>query len=354
MRKKLKLLHRLIGAVGVLYMLVMAFSGTVLVYRAEILSAMLPSLAAPVVALEANEQGEILDTITAHYLPGQIRSIRFPVEGMNAYRVYLTGREALLLDTETLLPINDPLQMDRILLFLFDLHHYLALGDVGKQIVGILGIVAVLLVISGVYLWWPWKRGFRLSSLRVKGAGAAGYRGAHATMGILVAPLLLLISMTGSAMIYSGPVRAGLAAILGGDRPTTEVTVTDINSSVLLEISNRSLSGARVTAYRPEPLALRFKQPEEWLPNGRSSIVIENGRAQIFDATQAGLGLKVSGTIYPLHAGKVGGPIYQLVIAVAGVGTFFLALMAGKAYLRRRKPVSRRRLRIFSLARERT
>ncbi len=351
MRKQLKNLHRIIGIIGVIYMFVMAVTGTILVYKNEIISTMVPAVSGSVAILAPTQQAEILSALETRYSPEAIRTIRLPVEGMNAYRLYLTGKRTFLLDTETLQPVDDPLGIDAILQFIFDLHHYLALGDVGKQIVGVLGIAAVLSILSGVYLWWPWRKGFRLSTLRAKGGKAAALRSAHATMGIMVAPLLLLIAITGSAMIYSGPVRTGLAAVFGGERPVVDTVVTNSAKAALFELSNAYLEGAIVTGYNPDSkgsgrIGLRIKLPSEWLPNGRSSVLIEGDKAQVFDATAQGRGLKIADTIYPLHAGKVGGSLYKISVAFVGLGTVFLTLMAGLAYTRKRRtPKARKAIR---------
>lgn len=349
MRKQLKNIHLVIGVVGVVYMLVMAVTGTVLVYKNDILSSMLPALSEPVPKLDPHQQAEALSVLETRYFPEQIRTVRLPVEGMNAYRLYLTEKRTFLLDAQTLQPVHDSLRIDAILQFIFDLHHYLALGDVGKQIVGILGISAVFSILSGVYLWWPWRRGFRLQALRAKGGKAAALRSAHATMGIMVAPLLLLVAITGSAMIYSGPVRAGLSVAFGGERPIIDAVIDHAPKVALFELSNAYLDGATVTGYNPDSngqgrIGLRIKLPSEWLPNGRSSVVLEGGKAQVVDATMQDRGLKIADTIYPLHAGKVGGGFYKLLIALTGVGTVFLTVMAGLAYIRKRRSPRARKI----------
>ncbi len=46
----------------------------------------------------------------------------------------------------------------RICTFLFELHYSLKLGDTGGIIVGILAVVGLISILSGIYLWWPrWK-----------------------------------------------------------------------------------------------------------------------------------------------------------------------------------------------------
>src|SRR3546814_11392760 len=49
-------------------------------------------------------------------------------------------------------------------LWLFDLHHYLFLGETGKTLTGVLGLLLLAFAVSGLVLWWRTRKtfGFRL------------------------------------------------------------------------------------------------------------------------------------------------------------------------------------------------
>ncbi|TNE60913.1 MAG: PepSY domain-containing protein [Alphaproteobacteria bacterium] len=338
MRRGLRRIHQIIGVVGALYMLVMASTGTILAFEDNLLRLLLPGLDRPVVQLSPAEQGAKLGAIEAAYANQGLRSIQLPTDGMNAYRVYLVDKSQQLLDAETLVPIHDPMAADASLQFLFDIHHYLALGDTGKQIIGLLGLAAIFSVLSGLYLWWPWRRGFRLSLLKARGGSSAAHRGAHATMGILLAPLLLVTVVTGTVLIYSGPVRAGLAALFGGAQPTQQAEAGAGGPERLFELAAERLPGAEASIYSPARMSMRLRMQDEWLPKGRSTVTVGPDGAVVYDATKGGMGHRISDAVYPVHAGKVGGALWLAIVVLTGFGTIYLSAMGFLAFWRRARP----------------
>ncbi|WP_286830469.1 MULTISPECIES: PepSY-associated TM helix domain-containing protein [Kordiimonas] len=341
MRKTMKRVHQLIGLVGALYMILMALTGTILAFEDQLLRLAVPRLEQSVVPLDADQQGTVLETIEARYDAYQLLSIKLPYPGMNAYRIYERGHGSYLLDPRTLKPIDDPLNVDAALQFLFDLHHSLALGLWGEEAVALLGLVAFFLVLSGLYLWWPWRKGFRLKLLKPKNGRSSALRATHATSGILITPLLLLLIGTGVGMMYGTPIRSALGAVFGGDQPVNMHAVSNGNPATLLTMAGDHFAEARVTLYRParqpgDPVGLRLQMPAEMHPNGRTTVTVGQQGGQSYDATKAGLGHRIADSFYPLHSGKTGGLPYLLLVVFTGLGTLYLAGMGLTAYVRRR------------------
>ena len=87
----------------------------------------------------------------------------------------------------------------------------------GVAIVGVVGILAVLLVLSGVYLWWPGLRrigsGFRM---RRSSARYVRHRELHKVVGIISVPFLLMWAFTGAAAQFP-QLQQGLMAVTGGE-----------------------------------------------------------------------------------------------------------------------------------------
>lgn len=87
----------------------------------------------------------------------------------------------------------------------------------GVAIVGLVGIVALLLVLSGIYLWWPGLRrlgsGFRI---RRSSARYVRHRELHKVVGIISVPFLLMWAFTGAAAQFP-QLQQALVAVTGGD-----------------------------------------------------------------------------------------------------------------------------------------
>jgi uncharacterized iron-regulated membrane protein len=78
-----------------------------------------------------------------------------------------------------------------------DLHTQLQLGLFGVRMVGLLGLALAVSVLSGLYLWWPglsdWRRALSFRTFAL----SALCQDLHRQMGLLSAPLLLVLALTG-------------------------------------------------------------------------------------------------------------------------------------------------------------
>ncbi|PUZ27207.1 Uncharacterized iron-regulated membrane protein [Chitinophaga costaii] len=100
-----------------------------------------------------------------------------------------------------------------------DIHRWFFVGKpVGKTIGGTAAIIFVLLIISGIVIWWPrkikhWKEGFKIKfSARWK---RVNYD-LHRALGIYVFPVILLSAITGPAWSFEW-YRSGFSKLLGSE-----------------------------------------------------------------------------------------------------------------------------------------
>jgi len=78
-----------------------------------------------------------------------------------------------------------------------DLHTNLQLGLFGAKTVGLLGLALAVSVVSGLYLWWPGLDGLRRAFTIRPLAIANLFHDLHGLAGLAVAPILLLLALTG-------------------------------------------------------------------------------------------------------------------------------------------------------------
>jgi sulfite reductase (NADPH) flavoprotein alpha-component len=88
--------------------------------------------------------------------------------------------------------------------FIEDIHRRLTFGDVGKQIVGASVLSLLLLMISGIYIYWPRIKNAFLKSItfKFKTKGRAFLSTMHSAIGIWVIPFYLLSCLTGLYWSY--------------------------------------------------------------------------------------------------------------------------------------------------------
>src|SRR5690606_32493340 len=154
MRRLLSWLHLWVGLVAGTLFAVLGLSGSLLVFHEDLLRWQHPQLEGHVL----EPDGEVLAAILARETPRGLRSIQFPDASMPTYiGFYVDGRRGYFAPED-----GDLLLMrstgDDFLLWLQDLHIHFLAGEAGEQVVGIVGWVALGLLLTGLYLWWP-KRG---------------------------------------------------------------------------------------------------------------------------------------------------------------------------------------------------
>lgn len=342
MRKLLSWLHLWVGlSAGVLFAL-LGLSGSVLVFHEDLLRWQHPQLEghAP------HADGAVLGAILARETPAGLRSIQLPDPSMPTYvGFYGDGRRAYFApqDGSTLLVRDTD---DDVLLWLQDLHVHFLAGEAGEQVVGAVGWVALVLLLSGVYLWWP-KRGLLAASLRwFASPPPRRWLSWHRSTGVLVLPLLLLLVVTGVGMVYHAGARSLLTGLFGGGAiPAAPLRAPDgaVDWPAVLARAQAGLPGARLTrtaapAQGEGVVSFRARMPGEWHVNGRSTVHVDlAGRTVLLahDATAQAAGARMTEAIYPLHIGAVGGPLLRWLTALAGLVPAFL-LVTGFMFWRRR------------------
>ncbi len=234
-------------------------------------------------------------------------------------------------------------QWERPELWLFDFHHHLFAGDAGEWVIGIAGIAGLFFVTSGVILWWRTRRTFapRLWPRRMSRPMILMH---HRDLGIVLAPLLLLSLYTGTVMIF----RPVSVLALGPGTPEAVARALKPPEPLDVELSERIDWAAIVRAAHarfPEAemrllglprkdsglITVRMKQPDEWLPNGRTLVwfAADDGRLVASrDARGHSLQVKGYNMLYPLHAAKVGGLGYRLVMTLSGIALTLLGSLA--------------------------
>jgi uncharacterized iron-regulated membrane protein len=229
-------------------------------------------------------------------------------------------------------------------LWLFDLHHHLLAGDLGETFAGLLALAGLGFVVTGVVLWWPTRRLFQLRPWPVRLGRSAIIR-QHRDLGIVVAPLLALSCLTG-AMLTLRPVAQALLSpfssaeeIKRGQAAPTAPGGTlpdDADWVGLFATASSQFPGAQprlvsLPAERGGLIALRMKQPGEWLPNGRTTLWFDPADMRLIEARDAfslPRGLQLFNAVYPLHAAKVGGWLMKAVLTLSGLALAMLGTLA--------------------------
>lgn len=333
--KLLALLHRWTGGVVGLLLAVIGLSGTVLVWEESWIG--LPGADEPLRA-DAAEIGGAVEAALA--LDPALSRITFADERMGLHQaIYADGGGAYLTQAGEVVDRWDSL-WGRPELWLFDLHHYLFLGENGKYVTGALGLLLFAFTITGLIVWWRTRKTFRFRLWPARMTRSAIVR-QHRDIGVIASPLLLLAAVTGSLMVFPALSAALLAPwaepakaaappqIAGAAGPATDWRKVMINAQAAFpEAAPRRLM---FPADPGAPISLRFKQDFEWTPNGRTYVWLDPATAQVVATDNPAAGDTASAItekFYPLHAGKVGGFLWRLALTFAGLVLVLLGTLA--------------------------
>ncbi|KHS41705.1 PepSY-associated TM helix domain-containing protein [Novosphingobium subterraneum] len=334
MIKLLDLLHRWCGGLLGLILTILGLSGAILVHKEEWIG--LPH-ASDVRVTDPSQLGRLAEQLLGGAKGGEslvFASDRFGLVQLRegAHGLYATQRGEVIARWSSL--------WERPELWLFDLHHHLFTGDVGETVVGVAGLAAIVFAVTGTILWWRTRRTFRFRLWPSRMTGPA-IRMQHRDLGIIAAPLLLLLALTGTMMIFrpvAGAVLAPLtfpAAIeadLKAPKFAVEPLAPHLDWQAIISAAHDAFPTAelRILAVpkKPgDPVTIRMKQSAEWLPNGRTMLWFDPADGRLLgsrDATRMQVGTQAFNMAYPIHAGKVGGLVYRLLLTAVGLALAML------------------------------
>ena len=334
-RALLRGVHRTLGLFAGLYLLMASLTGAALMFRGEIVALAHPELGPP-----PGDLVQRAERLAATLEPGSYTAIRFPDAALPAFIVHRPDHVTELFDPHSLAPVPDRFGVNRAMDWLFELHHYLLAGETGRIASGLFGIAIALLVLIGLYLWWPWRKGWRLRHARPARPTRAARLAAHTTLAALTAPTLLLAALTGAGVVFHAETRAGLIALFGTADPAL---VPPVPPDTLAGHGARLFPDGKPRILLPPApdgtLTLRIKEAAELHPNGRSTLSWDRESGRVVAATsdlQSGLGNRIFNALYPLHTGAAGGLPMRLLLLAGALGAFWSGLFALRSRLSRR------------------
>lgn len=351
--KTLDLLHRWIGGLLGLVLALLGLSGAVLVHEDAWI--MLPH-AGDVRSADTAQIATTVERLMADPA-ARPRSINFASDDFGLHRLSFKGDAGAYVDQAGNLVTRWSSQWERPELWLFDFHHHFFAGDTGEIVVGLAGLAGVFFAISGVFLWWRTRKTFEFRLWPKRMSRPAIVR-QHRDLGILVAPLVLLVTYTGASMVFRpvsalvlGPSAPAMIAKAGKAPKVDKAKLADgLDWRAIIEEAHARFPDAQLrTLGLPRQgnglITLRMKQPDEWLPNGRTMLYFAADTGKLVEARDAlAQPAAVRGfyTFYPLHAAKIGGLFYRLVMTAVGLALVVLGSLAVWSFWFRRGTVGPR------------
>jgi uncharacterized iron-regulated membrane protein len=219
------------------------------------------------------------------------------------------------------------------------LHVTLMSGKIGGEIMAIATIVSLVLVLSGIYLWW----GDKIWRVRWSASWKRVVFDLHHQLGIVAAIVLVLITASGLVIHY----RALNNLVYRLDRTAPEeildqLTPASPSASISVDslqaVALHALPGARVmfltlSPKRDDPFVAAMRFPEDHTPGGRSRVYVDRYTGAVLgveNTRRAQMGTRIGNQIRSIHTGDwFGKPteVVWLVAALALVGQAITGLL---------------------------
>jgi uncharacterized iron-regulated membrane protein len=362
LRKVAFKLHSVAGlAIGV-FVLVVSLTGSVLVFKPEIDRALLPEL----MVVERGALRVPLDVAVEQarkVAPGAVSLIRMPQIDTDPYIVWPADPALpnVYVDPYTGSVLGTLHHDEGLTGFLLHLHTELLAGERGLIVVGILGLLLVLLCLTGIVVWWPargklrmvltvaWWRNWQRVTFDLHRAG-----------GFWTLVFVLVTSVTGAALVFyeaAGVVVNWITASqLEQPVPPPSVPLSGaapVPLEAALQAAAAELPELKpVYIYPPleeeAPIGIRGRLPGELHPNGRSFVYVDQysgAPVQVWNALQAGRGDRIRNTLYPIHIGRFGGTAMRILYVILGLAPAALAVTGTIMWINRHRQKKRGRKR---------
>ncbi len=358
MRRALRLIHLWLALVLGALVVVVCVTGSIIVYEEELDRLLLPAFFARSTTGPTGEPGtdialsRIVEAARQHRPEARVGHLDFrhlpegPV--IVSMKGSATGPIELSID-----PVTGEILGERsrhhFLGVVRGLHIDLLAGDTGYVVVGLSGVVILVMMGSGLYLWWPrngrWRLGLTLKR------GASPHRrnfDLHRIFGFYTFVPMLVAVVTGVILVFPGDTIDIILSEPYEQRPPIRAVdpVKKVDLDRVIPLAREQIPhGEVLLIHMPgevRPLfSVSFRSFANGHPRGRSYVHIypDNGEIRWAKATRnASLTYQIRWEwLVPTHSGDVAGHWGKVPILLAGLAPLGLMITGVLMWLRRRR-----------------
>lgn len=321
-------LHRWVGLVAGLVILVAAVTGALLVIERPLHRWMEPSLypAQPAHGVRASVENAFVVLSEKH--PGmRVDGIGLPRGERDALTCF-AGNRVFHFDPSSGELLGSRARRDGFRQSLMKLHTNLLAGAAGGTAVFVATILTIALALSGLWLWWP----LRIGRFRRGANGRRFQLELHSVAGLYSSAFLLVIAITGVTLHslhtehpripFSAPPAAGSTPITLDDAILRAEAVLPGSRAVAIEMPGPNLRA---------PLRVQLAFPEDGSPAGRSVVFLDRTEGGVLGIHNARIGtlLERYGNLQlSLHTGTFAGMTTRI-LAFATCLALVLQIVSG-------------------------
>jgi uncharacterized iron-regulated membrane protein len=334
-RQMLKSIHTWIGIVAGSVLSVIALTGSVIVFRAEIERAGIPASAA--VDSARISLDEAAQEVARFRPDSHIRRIRLPNEPGSPYifQVESSGKPTERVISEAssgrILGTLTPGWVE----WTVDLHRNLLLAKAGRATVGAFGIVLFVLSATGLLMWLSGARNWRAWISAPRRGSTLRYNfELHRVSGLWAYAFLAMISFTGIELAYPDAFRQAVQSLTGAPAvvraPKAGKGESLQSFDEYLRVGRAAMADGVATELRlpagKGPVDLRLTRAGD-LAAGGNHVYLNPSTAAVLSIDRAAdrpIGARFLAAMAPIHYGEFGGLPIKIAWGLLGLSPLLL------------------------------
>jgi len=338
MRKFFFRLHLYAAIIVCPFLLIFAVTGSLMAFEPEIDHLLHAKLSYVEPLGKPLSLAEISDKIHTAFPKDTIGTYKLSTSPDISYQVYTNGRLVYINqhNGEILGTMTRPDFWQNAQQNIHQLHLRLAFrdkNDLGKSIMSWAGVILLIILPSGLILWWKQKR----ASVRWKEKPRLVWFDLHSLIGIAAFSFLMISAFTGVIIGFEDKTAPMLYQLTGSkptEIPDIKITIPPGGKSMLADsallLATKALPGASPfsinAATGTDFYDIRCRYPEDRTPGGRSRVMINpyNGKILFAEGSRtapAGTRLKVFNRA--IHTGDIFGMFSKILMSLVSLALGF-------------------------------
>lgn len=348
LRKPLLAFHLWIGLIAGLVLVVVALSGTVLIFRSALERKMDPKRFIVEAAPQRLSLDAMAEAAKAAHPTGALESVRFFKDPTMPAEYLFTTKEYVHIDPHTGKVLGIRQRYGEGFGWVEGIHKYLTLDpDLGENVNGAFAIVFVILFLTGLVLWWPASRKALVAgvTLNWRLKGRPWHLNLHKTFGFYVSLVLLFSALSGIPIALEST-RIVLDTLTGSARETAPKASGQHGFVGFQAIADRieHLTPGASETYIPLPkptglVSAYVIASDAPHPNARSYVWYDGAsgkRLRYTPFAQATAGYRLYYWMLSLHTAVTGGWVVPMLLMLASLSVPLLFITGTTSYFKRR------------------
>ena len=360
LRKLLVKIHLYLGLAASLVVIVIGLTGALLVFEQETDQALHPHLWQVMPREDRVSLQSIVDAVAETYRPRTFLTVEVQNDRDRPYVISTETDFQVFVNPYSGEILGAREHAQTFFGLMFALHRTLLAGEIGRTVVGVVTLLVVFLVGTGLYLWWPRTTARVKSSLSLR--WAAGWRrlnyDLHNVLGFYASWYLVVIALTGLVWSFS-LVHDALFWLTGSPPPPWKSrplsTATGTGPGITLDEAMRKADEAIPDAgateimlpQRPQDsISFIKRSPGALNPNAQHFVSLDQYTGAILKVDryeELSWGATMRLLVYPIHVGSIFGRATQILALLVSVLVVVSAITGVLLWWQKQTPERRAR-----------